>query len=107
MQIKSSQFLQIVVFILTQIRNIFNWVLGIVITSLGIFIFIFGSHAIMGDLEGAKDAALHLIKTPILIFSDAVGTFKEYPINVLIWVGILVWQIRKLCIFLKKKKALN
>jgi hypothetical protein len=38
---------------------------------------------------------LDLIQTPLTFALDPLGTLENYPLNVIIWVGMIVWAIRR------------
>ena len=48
---------------------------------------------------------LELLETPIKFLGDPIGTIENYPLSVLIWVGILVWAIIRLRNLKKQKKV--
>jgi hypothetical protein len=36
---------------------------------------------------------LDLIQTPIYLFTDPLGAIEQYPLNVIIWLGVAVWAV--------------
>lgn len=48
---------------------------------------------------------LDLIQTPIFFAVDPLGTIEKYPLNVLIWVGTVVWVVIRHRKLKKQKKV--